>query len=518
MKKYFTLFLGATISFFGCAQSVSEHLLDMNNADALVNDGGVFFNQTSTSLAGYTIPSGSSLNTLFAMSFWYGGLDVNGQLKISAQKYDPLSDQFKGPLTTDGSAEVGPSGAWSNALFPVTKVEIDFHIANYMTQGYVPVSNIANWPAHGDVASNFDFYLAPFVDVDNDGMYNPLMGDYPCIRGDQAVYVIMNDKGGTHASGGDPLGIEMHYMFYEFVGISEIENTTFVTGKVINRGIQTINEFKVSVFMDGDIGYSGDDYFGSDSHRNLMYFYNGDNMDENTPGSLGYGVAPPASGVMSLSKDFESIGTSSGTLLTAFSYWNIMNGISNATGLPWTNPVTSAATSFMFESDPSNAMQLDSEVAQANAPGDRRGVASLDFGTLAPNDEVKFDYAIIYYRDTISSFENASKLASIADIVQAFFDTSFVDDCLLNVIGLDELSEIDFSIFPNPSNGEFTISLETSFSNAEVKIYDVFGRSVLDRTELKSNYATIELNQPSGVYLLHLIVDGQKLIKRMILE
>lgn len=506
------------VSFFAQAnaQVVSQALLNMNNVEALVNDGGVFFNNHGTSEPGYEAPQGSGLDVLYAMGFWYGGIDVNGQLKLSVQKYENLADQFKGPLTNDGIATPPSSGTWDNALFAVNKAEIDNHIANYATPGYVVPFNIANWPAHGDVLATQDFYLAPFVDVDGDGMYDPTAGDYPCIRGDRAIYVIMNDKGGVHASGGEPIGIEMHYMFYEYVGIPEIENTTFVHLKLINRGTQTLYDFKVSSFLDGDVGYYDDDYFGTDSTRNMMYFYNGDNLDEAGGSSMGYQSSPPAVGIVSLSNDFASMGIANADA-TVVEYWNNMNG-KNVSGAPWTNAAGSSSN-YMFPGNPGNTSEVDSEVAQANTPGDRSGIANINLGTLVPFSEHSFDYAVVFHREEgVSNIDNAVGLKSVADAVQDFFDTTFVDDCVENVVALEEIKEVNFSIHPNPSSGHFTVVLADDFAHATMAISDVSGRIVVDHRELNGTETLIQLDQPAGVYLVHLMIEGRTSVKRIVVN
>ena len=45
----------------------------------------------------------------------------------------------------------------------------------------------------GDTSLGQAPYLAPFVDVDYDGLYNPALGDYPDVMGDQAIFFIFND-------------------------------------------------------------------------------------------------------------------------------------------------------------------------------------------------------------------------------------------------------------------------------------------------------------------------------------
>ena len=58
----------------------------------------------------------------------------------------------------------------------------------------------------GNITSNIDF--------NNDGIYNPLLGDHPDIQGnlstipDQAIYIIRNDIGNIHTEvSGRPLYI-----------------------------------------------------------------------------------------------------------------------------------------------------------------------------------------------------------------------------------------------------------------------------------------------------------------------
>ena len=518
MKIYLTLFVASIISFSGGAQTTTLKPLSSNNADAVLADGGIFFNDPDNQNFGYSVPNGSLISTIYSMSFWYGGLDINGQLKLSAQLYEQFDDQFEGPLTVNGTATADVSGAWETAIFEVSKSEIDFHIANYMTGGYVPTQSIALWPGNGDVVNGFANDLAPYVDVDSDGIYDPLAGDYPCIRGDHAVYIIMNDKAGVHASGGDPIGIEMHYMFYEYETSDDINNTTFVYGKVINRGTQTIQDFKMSTFLDADLGNYSDDYIGSDSTRNLMFFYNGDNMDE--PSSVvfnSYMEAPPAVGIMSLTHDLESAGITGTGFNNPIDYWNVMNA-KDPSGTNWTNPVTMATTNFQYASEPGSANDTESEFALGNPPGDRRGIATVNLGTLTPNATHEFDYAVIYNRDTVDNIDNASGLLAVADFVQNFFDATVANECLSSIASLNEIVLPEFSIYPNPSKGNFTVLLQSDFNEAQVRILDLSGRVVLNPLELSSKETDITVDQPSGIYILQLIVDRKMTMNRIIVE
>lgn len=59
--------------------------------------------------------------------------------------------------------------------------------------------------------------LADFVDINSDGIYNPSSGDYPCIKGDQAVFMIFNDDRNVHGeTGGQKMRFEFHAMLYAY--------------------------------------------------------------------------------------------------------------------------------------------------------------------------------------------------------------------------------------------------------------------------------------------------------------
>lgn len=519
MEKYLLLALSLCLKSAVFSQIVSTTNLQENNVKALITDGGVFFSHPVNGAA-YEVPIGSGLSTTYAMSFMYGALDENGQVRFSGQTYTPLSDQFKGPLTADGLAQADQTGFWdAGSLFSITKQEIDYHINNYGVLGYVPSLNLNNWPAHGDVTQGFDYYLAPFIDINSDGIYSPVDGDYPCIRGDRAVYVIMNDNADVHASGGQALGIEMHYLFYQYATNDELNNTTFVHGKVINRSTEFLADLKVGVWMDGDIGGPADDYFGSDNPRNIMYFYNADDFDEQSLGIMGYGAAPPAFGVVALTTDFEHIGSldSSPTApTTAVHYWNFMNG-NNTNGSPWIEPIGGAQTNFMYPGDPADPTSQNVEAVAGNAPGDRRGLATIHAGDLPAGSERTFDFAFIYAGDGSSNLDNVTELKNVGEFVQNFVDAQNVD-CLSATAGLPLIDGAELSIYPNPTTGEFTISLGTQFSHAKMEVLDITGRSVTETVQLTASQTAIRLVQPAGVYFVILTIDGQKIAKHIILE
>jgi len=116
--------------------------------------------------------------------------------------------------------------------------------------------------------------------------------------GDETSYWIFNDKGNAHTeSQGQPIGMEIRAQAFAFTSNDEINNMTFYNYVLINQGSQTLTNTYFGSWVDADLGSSIDDYVGCDVKRGLGYCYNGDNYDEPTSSSLGYGSGPPAVGV-----------------------------------------------------------------------------------------------------------------------------------------------------------------------------------------------------------------------------
>lgn len=65
-------------------------------------------------------------------------------------------------------------------------------------------------------------------------------------------------------------------------------------------------------------------------------------------------------------------------------------------------------------------------------------------------------------------------------------------------------------VYPNPSNGEVYLSLESHFSEGTAVISDMLGRT-LSIQELKTLGTAIQLPEPNGVYVISVMKDGELL-------
>jgi hypothetical protein len=315
-----------------CAPSTAVRDLEWNNVRSLIETGGSMWQDRSVGRSAYEVPKDGGVSILYAGALWLGGISPDQQLKIAAIRYRFRgNDYWPGPLTNDGSAEITQEECIKWDKFYVSeKSDAQVHrqyfdclndpscdLALEFPSGYVMPEYFQEYPAHGNTAFNQDFYLAPFLDYDQDGFYNPTSGDYPwydflqeinCAErrrtdavplfGDQTYYWIFNDKGNIHSeSQGEPIGMEIRAQAFAFATNDEINNMTFYNYVIINQGTQTLTETYFGTWIDLDIGGHTDDFVGCDVQRGLGYGYNGNAVDNPSGLSIGYGENPPAMGV-----------------------------------------------------------------------------------------------------------------------------------------------------------------------------------------------------------------------------
>ncbi len=333
-----------------CAPSNTRLQFQYNDVSALMEPAGLMFLDRANGKSSYEVPAGSGSTAIYAASLWMGGVDVNNQLKIAAQKFRNSGNDFwTGPLSTkdgfagdydpskpvddgairgygDGNVSAETCKAFDR-FFTIRKSEVVQFItwfeckakneSNCVSPSNEVLNRIYAWPAHGDVSLFQDYYLAPFKDVDNDGKYDPLKGDYPwyddimgrddikcgsdrriSLFGDETHWWVFNDKGNIHTeTNGEPIGMEVRAQAFAFATSDEVNKMTFYNYEMINRGTQTLYKTYFAQYVDSDLGGAPDDFVGCDVTRGLGFCYNGDANDEDYRNQKGYGLNPPAVGV-----------------------------------------------------------------------------------------------------------------------------------------------------------------------------------------------------------------------------
>ena len=88
--------------------------------------------------------------------------------------------------------------------------------------------------------------------------------------------------------------------------------------------------------------------------------------------------------------------------------------------------------------------------------------------------------------------------------------------------GINNIAETNFTIYPNPSNGIFTINYDAtrSYRRLQVKITDITGKIIYkEQFTIHNSQFTINLtNQPAGIYFLNIQTETDIYTKKIIIQ
>lgn len=387
IKSVYTLnnsvFIGTDIGFYKTSTDISEkHKTDtlaVNNIRTLLNSNGwLFISSSSEGL--FEIPIGSGLNSNFLSNIWLGAMDQNNTFHLAA-----TFDYLPGPVDVDyNSAEYD---SLYRRLWKVNKADVDYHIANWSIIGYIVPNSISDWPD-----------IAEYKDYNSNGEYDPVNGDYPIIRGDQAILAIINDDNNNAfgTANRNKLNSEIHLLMYAFSSSdSALNNAIFCNYKIKNKSVNDYHNVYLGVYDDVDIGDAFDDFIGTDTMKNSYYIFNGDNFDAD------YGISIPAQGVtflntkMTSTTNFSNVSGPTSDPYYPDEYYNILTG-NWKDGTPHTYGGNgyggTSQIHYVFTGNPSIPSGW-TEYDVGNTPGDRRGVGIVGPFDLDSGQDICIDVA-----------------------------------------------------------------------------------------------------------------------------
>ena len=459
-----------------CVTPTAQFDLDINNVRArLLTGGDAWWNLSE---ARYSVPkgdgTGTSLNAIFAGAIWITGYDAGGNLKCAAQRYRQGGDDYwPGPLTS-GTIDKATCNKYDR-FFNVYGADITTAQTNFLqkgtatTLGDIPKGVLA-WPAKGNQylatdpsligeTFNVDDNLAPFKDVDGDGIYDPVKGDYPvipCRNGeakafaDQMIFWCFNDAGNQHTeSNGQAIGIQVNALAFAFQTTDDINNMTFYKYEITNKTSNPLYQTYISQWVDPDLGCFSNDRVGCDTTRSLGVVYNGSSPDPDCNGVGGYGSQLPLLGVDffegPLSDSGQQLGLSSFVYFTngavasqtdpgsAAQYRNYMTGLW-ADGTPFTKGGTGynsggGPTKFIFPGNPSDPTSWSEMEPGVTLPaGDRRFAQTSGPFTLTPGSAQYVTVGCVFVRPSggVGVPPNfATTIGPADDKAQQLFNTCF---------------------------------------------------------------------------------------------
>jgi len=305
----------------GCAQDLGSAIFNINNIRCRIMDEGDMWWNPGTTAPIYYAPANGNVSAQFAASLWIGGYDAGNQLKEAAMTYRQNGEDFwAGPIDTNTNGISVSECQYWDKLFYCTEAEVEAFHAKYpfgtnCNTSLVP-SDIANWPGNGKAVYYESQNLAPYIDVDGDGTYNPACGgDYPAfdlsgtgnctneLYGDACLWWVINDVGNVHTeTNGVPIGLEIRCEAFGYKTNDAINNMTFYHYQIINRSQYALFKTYFGFWDDFDLGNGDDNFTGCDVGRSMGYGYSASAIDPNGTGAYadepGYLDDPAAVGVV----------------------------------------------------------------------------------------------------------------------------------------------------------------------------------------------------------------------------
>lgn len=560
-----------------CGNTALE-ILAVNRVKAgILNSGDLFHNKENSSEAFseiFTVLYNSGekeLSTILSGGLWLSGLDQDSNLMTACQLNGGLSfsekkfDFWSGPIN-DLTNEPFINGCDNfDIVWKVSREDILQIIEDFSDNGTIDLPlplNIKKWPARGNIFFETemgfplpDQDLAPFFDSNNNGIYEPLNGEYPALENDipsavpdEMTWCVFNDIQDKHMeTGGQPLGVEVHLLAYAFNCTDNelLNHTIFTKYKIIKKSGEDLSEFRASLFTNPNLGCPLDDFFGCDTTLNTFYIYNEDNLDSfpNSlcEGEINYGNNPPVQAITLLNKKMNSLSAFYDnwcSLPGAMRYPQTAAEFFNFTSGKWGDGsplyygdighnLTSETVNHLFFDNPNQAGGWSSHQQWSTLEGTCQShpIIGLEPITFYTEDSFQMDFAYSFHRHPDSShIGNVNVALENIPSIQNFYDNNFNNGCTQIATAVDEhiYNNKTVQISPNPNNGNFSIFSENNSDNISLAIFDINGKKIWNGN-MPAGKNKMEINMGenlrSGIYILKAVrEDGAFTSQKLLVE
>ena len=512
--------------------------ININNIGAAQLVHGDMWWNPATGLRNCEFPTDSGKNINGAGATWMSGYDGSGQLHIAAQTYRQTgNDYWPGPLISD-TLTYAQSQNWAK-IWKVNSTDIQSFLSLHThTLANTPQS-ILTWPGKGNIhATGNDGALltisndmAPFVDLNGDGSYEPLLGEYPDIKGDQAIWWVFSDNGPTHnQTNGMPLDVEVHAMAYAYKRGTLIDDVVYYEYSIVNRSPNTYTDFRIAQWTRISLGVDGlvgQNYLGFDSVWRMGIIYNANNDDAvggGFPPVTSYGLNPPQSAITMIvlpgdtSADYVPPGS--------FIYYdNDASVIGNPTvdtqysnymrakmlnGQHYTND-SGQNCNYVFPGDPSDTVTW-SECSSHDNTGTRCYVFASNDVTLNAGSTQKVVFALLV-ADTLAGGCPVATFNGISIVADTAWADYYNPPPQLYITSPPATNNIQ--IYPNPVSNQLYIVNNCSTGDEYIAIYNSLGQKI-DLTITQNgtgNIVDVSSLPPAMYYIVYRKDNVQKTAK-----
>jgi len=494
----------------------TEVQIDINDIDANVSNDGILLNgpdlirqlKNEKILGLRSIPN-SCGNLMYTSSQWMSGKRQNDtSIYVAINHYrDFGSDQTPGPINISTLEYDSILSKQFNKIWVVYKKEIDDFLKNRLNTGYVIPQSILNWPANP--LPNTHPELAPYVDADFNGKYEPIKGDYPKIKGDVMLWWVNNDITKKSSTLSKPMKIQVNVSCYAYNDLRiDVSNPDFLANRTLLFDLKYINlsgydyvDFNAGILSDIDLGDYSDDAVGCDSSINLGFGYNSKNND------FIYGNNPPIIACKFLNQPMSHF----------IAYTNSFYFKNDALGYYSLSRSTVYSGNNIFQKMQNfNFPQYPCQNTQSGSYSDKRFIMTSDIGELKKNASVNLEMAYFVQYDPTKDYlkEHCDELKSNANKIQNWYNTNSFPSKSYWSTELTDIKDITLEVYPNPSTGLYKAVASSDIH--VVKVFDVLGNMIFTQN-VNGIEAVINLQTyNSGIYILHVETAAGTLVKKLV--
>jgi hypothetical protein len=482
--------------------------MDVNDLSATVSSDGLMYGGYDLMRFFENIPAlkmktGPCANASFSAGVWMGGLSKSDdKLYFAQQSYRSLGNDFvPGPINVNTLQYDSVLSYKYNKIWSIDKKTIDDFIANHNNSGYQIPQSILNWP--GNPPANCYSKMAPYVDVDNNNIYDPSKGDYPKIKGDKMMWWMFNDLVKHEGSISEPMMIQINATCYAYSDINLNSNdSNFIVNRtllfdydVINLSNRDYKDVYFSLFNDVDIGNYADDYLGYDSLNNAAFAFNGDDNDNAFGNFNNFGKNPPVFVSQLLNKKMDYF-----VRLTA------PGGSMMASNLYYSMFANSDSAQYSFYKSNYRIHHYPCQIKDSGyTPTDIRYIMTNTINNFNKGDvyNVVFSNSVVYDPNTNFLNEDCGKIKNNVLKIKSWYDN---DDFPSKPYWPSEINVIEtkqFKLYPNPSQNQLNVLFNLA-NNRSIQVFSMDSKLLLNQN-VSESFITLDVSAlKPGMYIIQI--------------
>ena len=161
-------------------------------------------------------------------------------------------------------------------------------------------------------------------------------------------------------------------------------------------------------------------------------------------------------------------------------------------------------------------------------------VSDITLSFVSLDSEEDYDGVIVYdgadnSADVLGTFSGTSTPPDVTSTGASMY-VEFLSDPALReggfeatytsstTVDINELNQLDISVYQNHSNGNYTIDMGKTSSNIVVTTSNLVGQQISSSSYTNQQLIDFAIDAPSGVYLLTIVSDGEKATVKVVKE